>query len=643
MAHLGAAANTDNSGNGGAGGRTAAATPASGGNGGYGGGGGGGSSSTGAGNSGIGGGSIQGGAAGGGGGTCAITTCTQRSGGAGGKVPGNGGGGGTAGVGAGVSGGDGANGSGSGGDGGGGGANNPTNGGAGGNGGNGGARGGGGGGGGASAGTGTQTGGTGGTGGTGYLRTWTLRGTGADLAEFYSTNDPDLEAGDVVSIDPDLKAGVKKTGQMYDRTAIGIISTQPGLTIGDVYAEGVKPVLVALSGRVPVKVSAENGPIVAGDPLTPSSIPGIAMKADKAGVIVGQALTGSDSEGPGFVVAFINNSYAQGSKLAELLPGTVSGQTLQQRALAYFTGNSLNLSQSTDLSEILTDRLSAALEIITPNVITDGLATRTITSSAGDGDISLLLRSHSLVTVQNSDTQTPVIAFDSAGNATFSGTLTADKIRANQIEGMEFITSQVNVLADQILGLSATPPASVSSPSPTGQPIPTPALIDMTTLAQLTITGALTVEGDANFGNINISGLPTFNSDTAGFAVIKPGADEVRVLFDQEYTNTPIVNATITVGDDITAEQLILASDVRFIITRRNTKGFVIKLFSPALQDIPFSWTALAVKDSKLFESLPTVLTEILASPTPTPEPIPLPTMTFSSATPAAESTLTEP
>jgi cytoskeletal protein CcmA (bactofilin family) len=51
---------------------------------------------------------------------------------------------------------------------------------------------------------------------------------------------------------------------------------------------------MALTGRVPVNVSLINGPIEAGDPLTSSSIPGMAMKATEPGNIIGTALESYD-------------------------------------------------------------------------------------------------------------------------------------------------------------------------------------------------------------------------------------------------------------------------------------------------------------------------------------------------------------
>ena len=74
---------------------------------------------------------------------------------------------------------------------------------------------------------------------------------------------------------------------------LGVVTTKPGLLLGsddssltageDVYG-------VALSGRVPVRLSNENGDIKAGDKLMLSSVPGVAMKASSTGMVVGIAL-----------------------------------------------------------------------------------------------------------------------------------------------------------------------------------------------------------------------------------------------------------------------------------------------------------------------------------------------------------------
>ena len=46
----------------------------------------------------------------------------------------------------------------------------------------------------------------------------------------------------------------------YDGKTLGVISTKPGLVMGEADGAG-KPVIVGLAGRVPVKVSTKNGDI----------------------------------------------------------------------------------------------------------------------------------------------------------------------------------------------------------------------------------------------------------------------------------------------------------------------------------------------------------------------------------------------
>ena len=69
---------------------------------------------------------------------------------------------------------------------------------------------------------------------------------------------------------------------------------------------------VAVAGRVPVNVSTENGPIVQGDFLTSSSIPGVAMKASKSGEVIGTATQAYDNPDPtaiGSIVVFVNPAW----------------------------------------------------------------------------------------------------------------------------------------------------------------------------------------------------------------------------------------------------------------------------------------------------------------------------------------------
>ncbi len=152
-----------------------------------------------------------------------------------------------------------------------------------------------------------------------YCFTWIAIGTtmnalpdgtyssGADLAEWYGTDDETIGAGEIVSVAASGDIKVERTQQQQDSKAIGIIATEPAITLGP--NTGLTPgysndpqlkrsaktaVQVALAGRVPLKVSLENGPILPGDYLTSSSIPGVAAKAIKAGPTIGKAMEGFD-------------------------------------------------------------------------------------------------------------------------------------------------------------------------------------------------------------------------------------------------------------------------------------------------------------------------------------------------------------
>jgi ribonuclease HI len=134
---------------------------------------------------------------------------------------------------------------------------------------------------------------------------------GADIAELYGSYDK-LNPGDVVVLDPARHSMVKKSTSAYESGLVGIISTAPGMVLGGDYTppQGAKTVVLGLAGRVPVKVTTENGRILPGDLLTSSSKPGFAMKATGPGPVVGQALEGFNGveAQEGLIMAFINNS-----------------------------------------------------------------------------------------------------------------------------------------------------------------------------------------------------------------------------------------------------------------------------------------------------------------------------------------------
>ena len=133
---------------------------------------------------------------------------------------------------------------------------------------------------------------------------------GFDLAEEYYSND-NLVTGEIVSIttpDKNRNNQVKRADKKDKNIPIGIVSTDPGLLLAnwrDEDRENMYP--IALSGRVPVKVSMENGPIKPGDRITLSSEAGVGAKAITSSNTIGIAL--EEATVSKKITVFINLEY----------------------------------------------------------------------------------------------------------------------------------------------------------------------------------------------------------------------------------------------------------------------------------------------------------------------------------------------
>lgn len=154
----------------------------------------------------------------------------------------------------------------------------------------------------------------------------------ADFAEMVhvTTGAMSVEAGDVMVIDPGAERGFVKSEKARSSLVAGVYSTRPGflgsehdwdqlalqrglvarppaggeLALPSPFELGrmIDEVPLAVVGIVPCKVSAENGPIRAGDLLVTADLAGHAMRDDdaRAGTIVGKAL-GALSSGTGVI------------------------------------------------------------------------------------------------------------------------------------------------------------------------------------------------------------------------------------------------------------------------------------------------------------------------------------------------------
>lgn len=117
-----------------------------------------------------------------------------------------------------------------------------------------------------------------------------------DVAEWVPADKP-ISAGTVVTLDLSRSNHVVPSSASYDTTVAGVISAQPGITLGE---PSDSKVLVATTGRVRVKVDATKFPIRIGDLLVTSDRAGVAMRSQpldlggrkihQPGTILGKAL-----------------------------------------------------------------------------------------------------------------------------------------------------------------------------------------------------------------------------------------------------------------------------------------------------------------------------------------------------------------
>lgn len=334
-----------------------------------------------------------------------------------------------------------------------------------------------------------------------------------DYAEDYPTYDYTLEPGDIVAINPTKKEYVKKADDT-DKP-LGIYSANPGFRLQQTEEkkEGENWVPIALVGRVPVKVSTENGPIAPGDSLTMSSVPGVAMKAIKAGSVIGQAMEAYNGQGIVTVTIFVQTSSFNGVSL-DAIPGLDSSEgdetDFSKRTLTYLMANPIAKDGGVG-SEILTDRLTAGLEIITPRLVADTVTARSIKV---EEDLSI------------------------------GGSLVA----ANGFK----VSGPSNFLNQSVFGGLAV------------------------------FRNHVVFEKDLEF-----LGLPMFNNDTGGFAMIKAGEQKVEVRYRLPRPAKPVVNVNISNGHFL-----------EYSVDGLNEKGFTILLKQPAPSDVEFSWTALQIKDA---------------------------------------------
>jgi hypothetical protein len=126
--------------------------------------------------------------------------------------------------------------------------------------------------------------------------TGSVAATYQDVAEWVPIDAPAAD-GTVVVLDRRRPNAVRPSATSYDTTVAGVVSSTPGIILGEAAASKAK---IATTGRVKVAVDAATHPIAIGDLLVTSDKPGFAMKSEpmaingrsfhQPGTIIGKAL-----------------------------------------------------------------------------------------------------------------------------------------------------------------------------------------------------------------------------------------------------------------------------------------------------------------------------------------------------------------
>ena len=430
----------------------------------------------------------------------------------------------------------------------------------------------------------------------------------ADYAEWidYTGNQP--QPGEILVAGP-TPVSVSDSRGLYDKSIIGVVSTTPYIVGG---VNDGHSVVLALTGRVPVKVTGVNGPINIGDPITSSSIPGVGMLATEPGQIIGKALSSFDGSGEGSVMVQLGvgydvpSSYSKSLTDSLIMPnGTIidNGNFVVNQNSTFNGGVSYNLTSPKSNININSDlnSIGSALSIdVNPDQKTSSNAsglTINQSDSSTQGSVNGL---QSGLVINNSNNSSKII---NAINITSSGTAGYDKL----INSNNFVVDSLgNISATSILlnkslsiknsdGLVTTNIDSLGNENLAGNFTASSALIKQ----------SLTVGGVASFSNLSIfqklatfiasavfnadvtfNGTITVNNNMAGYAILNPGETTVHVSFGTEFSSVPIVSTNIVSGqfDEISVNNV-------------TTKGFDISLLNPASTLTKINWTAILVNN----------------------------------------------
>jgi hypothetical protein len=204
-------------------------------------------------------------------------------------------------------------------------------------------------------------------------------------------------------------------------------------------------------GKLPVKVSLENGPIKIGDYLTSSNHPGVAMKATEPGKVIGIALESSEkckdlAIEQCKIMVFVNPHWSIGSLAEDGSLASMNSEQLssEQSIFDQFTlaiKNSLKKlgliieNGIAQIKEIITEKLSA--KVVVTNQLCLG---QTCIDEAKLKE--LLERSRTMGTTNNQTTNNGTTNNGAANNGTTSNETVSNETTSNETMNNQTVSNQ---------------------------------------------------------------------------------------------------------------------------------------------------------------------------------------------------------
>jgi len=354
---------------------------------------------------------------------------------------------------------------------------------------------------------------------------------GADLAEWYTVEDETVEEGDLVAVTGKIDEYdvpiLRKTAEKNDAQIVGGISTKAGKTLG---LEAPNRRLLALAGRIPVKIASNSASISAGDLITSSSEPGRGRKANPGDLIMGRALENwTPNLGKDRILVLVQSvSPAPDADVSDggaftILTDTwnVINQNTQEALTRLGTYAEIVSGKiSTGYLEsynLVTRTLSVASSLISPAAHIDQISTDHITPIASDSaGIAISLNDRQTLTITDA-MGTPSATFDNLGNAAFTGEVRAESIITSEasVSGTLYadrITTNFGDLNDRFAAVEST--LTEISNQAGAAILPPPIIVQSTESALL--SAAVTATEDALIVNTDLFVLKhTALSDTS--------------------------------------------------------------------------------------------------------------------------------